>query len=91
MNIRRYAAIGVMVSAALALGTGSAWSAQEKDSSQSGISAAGATAPVTASTSAAPVARPEVIPAVQLQQPQTAEQRAGMAKPIKVYWFLSGR
>lgn len=90
MRTPNSAVFGAVFSAALALGAGSAWSAQEKDSNTVGTAASGAPAPATETVLTAPVTSTQVQPAAAPTQPVT-EQRAGMAKPIKVYWYLSGR
>lgn len=90
MKTPNSAVVGAVLSAALALGAGSAWSAQAKDSNTVGTAASGAPAPATETILAAPVTSPQVQPGAVQTQP-AAEQRAGMAKPVKVYWYLSGR
>lgn len=88
--MRKFAVTGVVAGAALAFGSGIAWAASD--------AAAGSTGPVPATEtilSAPAVTKRLYTPAqpVQGEAVQTAQpaQRAGLSKPIKVYWFLAGR
>jgi len=84
----------VVVGAVLALISGGALAAAEKDSNPNGTAARAAIGPASG-TVPSPTPKPQVsMPAaaqVQVEQTSPAQQQAGMSKPIKVYWFLSGR
>jgi hypothetical protein len=94
--MRTFAATGVLIGAAFVFGAGFALAAPG-----TGVQGTAATAPVPSTEQILSVpaptkrlfqpAQPGQAASAPVAEAAPASQRAGLAKPVKVYWFLSGR
>jgi transposase len=92
MKMRKFAVTGVVAGAVFSLASGSAWAAPDNSTGQ----AQTVPAPATETILSAPAetkrlfqpARPQQVVPVQIAEPV---ERAGLSRPVRVYWYIGGR
>jgi hypothetical protein len=90
--MRKFAVTGVVAAAVFSLASGSAWAAPANATGQTQT----APSPAAETILSAPAETRRLYqPAQPVQAPEAPAaqvvERAGLSKPIKVYWFIGGR